>query len=84
MKLLLAVAFAVFLINLPFGFWRAGLKKLSPAWFLAIHLPVPLMVALRLVSGVGFHLSSVAVMAGAYFTGQFLGAALRRQRADIG
>ena len=29
-----AIALAVtFMINLPCGYWRAGVRKFSPAWF---------------------------------------------------
>ena len=45
--MLWTVAAAVLLINLPFGFWRAGVRKFSPAWFVAVHAPVPLAVGLR-------------------------------------
>jgi len=43
--LLLAVALAV---NVPLGMWRRGMRRFSPAWFLAIHASIPLLVALRL------------------------------------
>lgn len=35
------------LINLPFGYLRAGVPKRSPKWFLYIHLPIPILVCLR-------------------------------------
>jgi len=37
----------VFFITLPFGFYRAHTKKLSLRWFLAIHVPVPLVFLAR-------------------------------------
>jgi hypothetical protein len=71
------VAALVVLINLPFGYWRAGLRKLSVRWFVAVHAAVPLVIGLRVASGLGFHLSTVPVMVGAYFTGQILGGRAR-------
>jgi len=71
------VAFLVFLLNLPFGYWRAGTPRLSRPWFLAVHLPVPFVIGLRLVSGLGFHLVTFPVMVGAYFAGQFVGGRAR-------
>jgi hypothetical protein len=71
------VAAAVLLINLPFGWWRQGVRKLSPAWFIAVHAPVPLIAALRLASGLGFQWGTLPVMLAAYFLGQFLGGRLR-------
>ena len=43
--LLLIVALA---INVPLGMWRRGMRRFSPAWFLAIHASIPLLIALRL------------------------------------
>jgi len=75
------VAVLVFLINLPFGFWRAGVEKLSRQWFLAVHLPVPLVVALRVFSGLGWRPVSFPVLIGAFFLGQYVGGRLRRLSA---
>ncbi len=71
------VALAVLVINLPFGFWRAGLRRLTLPWLLAVHTPVPLLVGLRLLSGLGWQLSTVPVLASAFFAGLFLGGKLR-------
>jgi hypothetical protein len=71
------VALLVFLINLPFGYWRASVRKLSRQWFLAVHLPVPLVIALSVFSGPGWELMSFPVLVGAFFLGQFVGGRLR-------
>ena len=71
------VALLVFLLNLPFGYWRASVRKLSRQWFLAVHLPVPLVIALRVYSGLGFKLVSFPVIIGAFFLGQFVGGRVR-------
>jgi hypothetical protein len=70
----------VFLVNLPFGFWRAGARKLSRSWFLAVHAPVPLVVAMRWLSGLGFQLATFPVLVGAFFAGQLVGGRLRAAR----
>ena len=75
---LLAVAAVVFLINLPFGYWRAQVPARSRQWFLAIHLPVPLVIALRVLSGLGWQLASFPVLVGAFFLGQYVGGKLPR------
>jgi hypothetical protein len=74
---LAVVALGVFVINLPFGWWRAGLRRLSPAWFVAIHAPVPLVVALRWAAGIPFEWGLLPLFVAAYFAGQFTGARLR-------
>ncbi len=75
------VALLVFLLNVPFGWYRARAVKFSRGWFLAVHLPVPFVIALRLASGLGFHLATFPVMLGAFFAGQLVGGLLYRWRA---
>jgi hypothetical protein len=67
------VALAVLLLNIPFGFWRDGTKRFSLPWFLAVHLPVPIVVALRILSALGWRLITFPVLIGSFFLGQFLG-----------
>jgi len=43
--LLLGVALGA---NVPLGMWRRRLRRFSPAWFLAIHASIPVLVAMRL------------------------------------
>jgi hypothetical protein len=50
---LAASAFAVVLLNLPFGYWRAGSARFSRAWFFAVHAPVPFVIAIRLLAHLG-------------------------------
>ncbi len=79
---LAAISTIVLLLNLPFGYWRAGARKFSLRWFLAVHVPVPLVIAIRLVSGIGWHIVTFPLIIGAYVAGQFLGGLLGRARAD--
>jgi hypothetical protein len=73
----LALAAAVLLLNLPFGYLRAGFRKLSVPWFVAVHAAVPLTVALRLLTGVGWRLVTFPLFVAAYALGQLLGGRLR-------
>ncbi len=77
MPRLLVAAAAVLALNLPFGFWRAGVGKFSARWLVAVHAPVPLVVAIRVLAGLGWHLITFPVLIAAFFTGQFLGGRLR-------
>jgi hypothetical protein len=70
-------ALAVLLLNLPFGFWRAGVRKFSVPWFLAVHAPVPMVVGVRLMAGLGWQLATFPVLIGAFFTGQIVGGRAR-------
>ena len=71
---LAVVLLVVFLINLPCGWWRVGLRKFSPAWFLAVHAPIPFAIALRAATGLGFHWGTLPLFLAAYFGGQVAGA----------
>ena len=70
------IAALVALLNLPFGYWRANADKFSRQWFLAVHLPVPFVIAIRLLSGLGFHLATLPITVGAFFIGQLIGGKL--------
>jgi hypothetical protein len=69
-----------FVINLPFGYWRGGVKKFSPVWFVAIHAPVPMVIALRFVLGLPFRWGALPFFVIAYFGGQSVGNRLRLRR----
>lgn len=75
------VALGILIVNLPFGWWRAGLRKFSPAWFVAVHAPVPLAVGLRWLAGLGFRWELLPLFLAAYFGGQYLGGRLGRHAA---
>jgi hypothetical protein len=78
MPVLWTAAGVVLAVNVPFGFWRAGVQKFTLPWILAVHVPVPLVIAVRYAAGLGWHLVTFPVLVGAFFTGQFLGGQLRR------
>ena len=65
-----------YILNIPFGYWRAYAKKKGrkAEWLLAIHAPVPLIVAIRLLVGAGW--SEVPLFVVAFFLGQFTGGRL--------
>ncbi len=70
---LILISLAVIMLNLPFGYWRAGVKRFSVKWFLAIHLPVPIVILLRIYGSVGFAFYTYLFLVGAFFLGQKLG-----------
>jgi len=82
--LLMVVAVGVLVLNIPFGFWRVGVRKFSLAWFLAVHLPIPCVVALRFHSGLGWNPISFPFVIAAYVTGQYLGGVLHRSFPNLG
>jgi hypothetical protein len=71
---LFLVALSVYLLNIPFGYWRENVKKFSLQWALSVHLPIPVIIAIRIYSGIGFKFFTYPVLVGAFFLGQLSGA----------
>lgn len=67
------LALFVFIINIPFGYWRANVKKLSLQFYLAIHIPVAVIILFRVVNGTGFELTTLYYTVPAFFLGQLSG-----------
>lgn len=76
-----AVTLSVFVLNIPFGYWRESVRKFSASWVLAIHLPVPLVVLMRIYAGIGFVWYTYPLLVGAFFLGQYIGVRLHRRMA---
>lgn len=70
---------ATFLLNLPMGYWRQGVRKFSWQWIVAIHAMVPVVILMRRLLHVGFAWWSFLITIPCYFGGQFVGARLRRR-----
>ena len=70
------VAAIIIALNVHFGYWRENVENLSFQWFLSIHAPVPLIIVLRIFSGLGWHFITFAVLIGAFFLGHIIGGKL--------
>jgi hypothetical protein len=77
---IILVALLILILNLPFGYWRTNVKKFSLQWILAIHLPVPIVIAIRILSGLGFQLYTYPILIGSFFLGQYAGSYLFKYR----
>ncbi|WP_297550697.1 hypothetical protein [Thermococcus sp.] len=78
-----------FLVNIPFGFWRAHAKRTGNKleWALAVHLPVPLVVLMRYLAGLSWNASGVPFILTfvlAYFLGQRTGGRLYSEAHENG
>lgn len=76
---LILISSIVFIINIPFGYWRANVGRFSFQWFLAIHIPVILVIALRFASHLGFGWYTYLFMVTAFFLGQQTGSLIIRK-----
>ena len=73
------LALVTFFINIPFGFWREGVRKFSVNWFIAVHAAVPIVITLRILAGIEWRVLTISFFVFCYFLGQFTGARLRRK-----
>lgn len=77
------LALLVVTLDVPFGAYRATVRRFSAQWFLAIHLPIPFIFALRVTSGHSYRV--IPVLIAAALVGQVLGSwAYDRLRAARG
>jgi len=70
---LLVVSLVVLALNVPFGYWRANVKRFSLQWYLAIHVPVLFIIGLRLAFHLGFAWYTYVALVSAFFLGQQFG-----------
>ncbi|MDH3267232.1 MAG: hypothetical protein OEM46_00115 [Ignavibacteria bacterium] len=70
----------VFLINIPFGYWRANVRKFSLQFLLAIHLPVLFIIIFRILSASGFEFMTFFYTVPAFVFGQFAGSRIYLSR----
>ncbi|MDA8087726.1 MAG: hypothetical protein M0Z75_13600 [Nitrospiraceae bacterium] len=61
--LVLGLFLFTFILNLPFGFLRAKVRKFSVRWFLYIHLPIPLIFLGRRLSHLDYRYIPIFVAA---------------------
>ncbi len=75
MSLILVVAL-IFLLNIPFGYWRSNTSRLSTQWLMAIHTPVLLAIGVRVLL-TGWNWAMLPVFVAAFAAGQYTGGKLR-------
>lgn len=68
------------IINIPFGYFREGVKKFSILWFVYIHAPVPLVILLRKSMDIQLSWTIAPFLIGSYFLGQYVGKLLKRYK----
>jgi hypothetical protein len=75
---LVIISLVVFLFNIPFGYWRANVSRFSLQWVLAIHIPVPVIIFMRIYLNIGFAWYTYVFLVAAFFLGQQLGSKLHK------
>ena len=77
--LLIAVAFVM---NLPLGYLRQGVRKFSFKWFLYIHLSIPFIILLRLTLGISYWYIPFSL--GSAVAGQLVGGRMSKPKGEVG
>ena len=80
--ILAALAFT-YILNVPFGYWRADAKRRARKleWVAAIHVPVPLVFAARMLAGAT--LTMIPVFVVAFFLGQLTGGRIHGRMSEV-
>ena len=79
---LIITGILILLINIPFGYWRAGCRRRYLQWFLAIHIPVPLIIGLTFLFDIGFAWYTYAVKVAIFLLGHYIGGIIRNKKAS--
>jgi len=74
--LLVFLLLITFFLTLPFGRWRVRCRKYSVGWFLAIHLPIPFIILMRV--GAHFSYAYIPLFLVSTVLGQFAGGKFAR------
>lgn len=67
-----------FVISIPCGYARQNFPKYSIMWWVLIHLPIPIIVLLRIKAGLNWHY--IPLTLGSSVAGQIIGGAASRRR----
>lgn len=70
----------MFIVNIPFGYWRGNLRKFRLKWFLSIHVPIIFDIILRKSLGLDLTLKTFVLVLIFFLAGQFLGGKLYKWR----
>lgn len=72
-----ALVLLAFIVSVPCGYIRQNYAKYSLMWFLLIHLPIPLIVLMRIEAGLDWHM--VPLTLGGSVVGQIVGGSANRR-----
>ena len=66
------------IISVPCGYARQNFPKYSLMWWVLIHLPIPVILLLRIKAGLNWHF--IPLTLGSSVAGQIFGGAISRRR----
>lgn len=72
------ITLLTFVIHLPFGYLRSRSRKYSLKWFICIHIPIPFIVAVRIITQTDYKYIPIFIIAA--IAGQYVGGKIPYQR----
>ena len=75
---ILGLVVLALVISIPCGYARQNYSKYSFMWWILIHLPIPIIVLLRIKAGLNWHF--IPLTLGSSVAGQIIGGAVNRRR----
>lgn len=75
MSSVLLITLFTFLVHLPFGYLRSHSTKYSFKWFVYIHIPIPFIILIRIITNTDYKFIPLFVIAA--ILGQLFGGKLK-------
>lgn len=75
MSSVLLITLFTFLVHLPFGYLRSRSTKYSFKWFMYIHIPIPFIILIRIITNTDYKFIPLFVIAA--ILGQLFGGKLK-------
>ncbi len=74
MPSVLFITILTFVLHIPFGYLRSRSEKYSLKWFIYIHIPIPFIILVRIITNTDYKFIPIFVIAAV--AGQFFGGKL--------
>jgi hypothetical protein len=75
MSSVLLITLFTFLVHLPFGYLRSHSPKYSFKWFVYIHIPIPFIIFIRIITNTDYKFLPLFIIAA--ILGQLFGGKLK-------
>lgn len=74
MSSVLLITLLTFAVHLPFGYLRSRAVKYSLLWFIYIHIPIPFIILIRIITNTEYKF--IPLFIAAAVAGQFIGGSI--------
>jgi len=78
----LLITMLTFVVHIPFGYLRSKSAKYSLKWFIYIHIPIPFIILVRIITNADYEFIPIFIIAA--IAGQFLGGLIFPKKRQAG